>query len=445
VRRKLVLVVVDGLPARLLEQALDDRRLPVLSFLARNGSYGRAVSTFPSLTPVCLSSLATGAHGDVHGIPHLVWYHRGERRIVEYGSSFGAIRAAGTRRSLVDAVFEMSRTHLSAEAVTVFEALEGAGYTTAAVNFTCYRGPTPHRATVPAIRRTAYGPTRFFFFNLFESDRTGAPLAVRRRARGTVDAYAAAVGRWLITRDGFDALVYYLSDFDFACHVAGPDGALQALERTDASIGALADAAGGLETLLERYDMVVCADHGQSRVDRATSLERRLRRDDRVLLTASNRAAMVYRLPGCRVDARTLAAGFDDEEAAEVVLFLEDGVAVARREGAELAFAPERGGWRLAGDARVLDHPSALERSWAALHNRNAGDLLLSAAPGYEFLDLGGRHHAGGGSHGSLTADDSLVPVLTVGFDAPVSSITDVAPVVLSRFGVERPSYARAA
>ena len=55
------------------------------------------MTTFPSLTPVCLSSLATGAHPDVHGIPHLVWYHRAEGRFVEYGSSFGAIRAAGTR------------------------------------------------------------------------------------------------------------------------------------------------------------------------------------------------------------------------------------------------------------------------------------------------------------------------------------------------------------
>ena len=36
-----------------------------LSFLAANGSYRRGVSTFPSLTPVCLSSIATGAHPDV--------------------------------------------------------------------------------------------------------------------------------------------------------------------------------------------------------------------------------------------------------------------------------------------------------------------------------------------------------------------------------------------
>ena len=113
--------------------------------------------------------------------------------------------------------------------------------------------------------------------------------------------------------------------------------------------------------------------------------------------------------------------------------------------GEELRFARSDGGWELRGDAALLDHPNALERAWAALADPNAGDVLVSATPGWEFADLGGAHHAGGGSHGSLTAADSLVPLLTVGFEAPVASITDVAPAILERFGVEPPSYARLA
>ena len=58
----------------------------------RLGNYRRALSTFPSLTPVCASSIATGAHPDVHHIPHLVWYDRDERRLVEYGSSLRRAR-----------------------------------------------------------------------------------------------------------------------------------------------------------------------------------------------------------------------------------------------------------------------------------------------------------------------------------------------------------------
>ncbi len=142
--KKLILIVIDGLTPVAFEGAAEDDRMPALKFLAANGAYARGISTFPSLTPVCLSSIATGAHPDVHRIPHLVWYHRGERRIVEYGSSFAAVRAAGARQALLDAIFNMNEQHLGADAVTVFEALEDAGYTTAAINFTCYRGRNRH-------------------------------------------------------------------------------------------------------------------------------------------------------------------------------------------------------------------------------------------------------------------------------------------------------------
>jgi hypothetical protein len=161
-------------------------------------------------------------------------------------------------------------------------------------------------------------------------------------------------------------------------------------------------------------------------------------------VTASNRAAMVYRLPGCRADDRELAARLDAEPAVDVTLFLEDGEAVARRDGEEVRFAPQHDGWRTAGDRSLLDHPDAFARAWGALQNPNAGEVLVSAAAGFEFTDLGGDHHAAG-SHGSLVAGDSEVPVLALGFDADIRSITEIAPLVLARFGVEPPSYARLA
>jgi hypothetical protein len=69
--------------------------------------------------------------------------------------------------------------------------------------------------------------------------------------------------------------------------------------------------------------------------------------------------------------------------------------------------------------------------------------VILSAASGWEFADLGGRHHAGGGSHGSLTLGDSEVPMLTVGMGAPPESITGVAPAILDHLGIPLPPYAR--
>jgi len=440
--KKLILIVIDGLTPSMFEAAVDSGRAQVLALLAEQGSYRRAISTFPSLTPVCLSSIATGAHPDVHEIPHLVWYQRAERRLVEYGSSFAALRAAGFGRSLRNTILNMNRHHLGRRAVTIFEALEDAGLVSAAVNFTCYRGRTRHLATLPGVP-PAFGPRRFFFYNLFESDVTGAPLAVRDRAAGTIDAYAAAVGRWLVTRDGFDLLVFYLSDFDFASHALGPDEAHEALTRSDAAIGALIDAAGGLDEFLDRYAVILCSDHGQTRVDRSVRLEDPFGRLDAVVITASNRAGMVYRLDGCREDARALALRLDGFDAAEVVLFREGQEAIARREGAEVRFAPGETGWMVSGDESVLDHPDAFERAWAALANPNAGDLIVSAALGFEFSDLAGRHHAGGGSHGSLATGDSEVPMLTLGLERSPERITEIAPLALAQFGIEPPAYAR--
>jgi hypothetical protein len=459
--KKLVLTVIDGLTPSALERGIERGRLPALARLVELGSYTHGISTFPSVTPVCLSTIATGVPPSVHGIPHLTWYCEAERRLVEYGSSLAAVRAAGFRETLRDSVVAMSAEHLAAGASTVFERLEDAGLVTGAVNFTCYRGRHRHRIRVPGLAsrnrwlESVAGPRRFFFFNLYESDETGAPLAVRSRTAGSVDAYAAAVGRWLVTRDGFDFLVYYLPDYDYASHAAGPDAAGDALERSDRCVRELVDAAGGLDAFLDRYALLLCADHGQTRVDRVARLETRYR-DLRLLsprrpapaqcdlaVAASNRAGMIYRLPGCELDARALAERLDGEPSVDVALFLEDGWAVARRDCEELRFTPNGGGFRSSGDPDVLDearYPDGLARAWHGVAGARAGDVVVSAADGWEFADIGGRDHLGGGSHGSLLAGDSIVPMLSHGLDGvglpPSPGITDLVPSVLAHFGV---------
>lgn len=400
--------MIDGLTPSMLE-ATDT---PALRFLLDHGNYRRAVSTFPSLTPVCLASIATGSHPDVHHIPHLVWWNREEQRLVEYGSSFGAMWAAGLGQGLRDTIVNLNKRHLAAEVKTVYEALEDEGLTTAAINITTYRGRNRHSSAIPGLP-PVNGPKRFFFYSIYESDKTGAPIAWLNRGGGSIDAYAASIGRWLVTRDGFDLLVFYLPDYDYASHAQGPDAAHEALGRSDAAIAALMDAAGGQDEFLERYAVIVCSDHGQTHVEQSASLA-----VEGARVTASNRAAMLY-----GADPRALAESLDAEPSVGVALFLEDGEVVARRGGDE--------------DLALLDaYPDGRVRAEAALRNPNAGEVLLSAAPGWEFADLGGGDHAGGGSHGSLEASDSEVPMLTVGLGEPPSSITGIKGLVLRHFGV---------
>ena len=128
---------------------------------------------------------------------------------------------------------------------------------------------------------------------------------------------------------------------------------------------------------------------------------------------------MVYRLTVPRASVPELAAparrasrrstGSLFREGAEAVL-------LRARRGAPL---PAGRGRRL-GDIgrrrRCSVSPNGFERALGGAREPERGrGARLAAAEGYEFADIGGRHHAGGGSHGSLVAGDSEVPMLTVG------------------------------
>jgi hypothetical protein len=110
------------------------------------------------------------------------------------------------------------------------------------------------------------------------------------------------------------------------------------------------------------------------------------------------------------------------------------GTAFAADGIGELRFSPGgdlrdlRGGtWAVEGDERALQldttdgrvvsatYPNPLERLWSALVCSTSGDLLVSATPGYEFVDWGGFDHVGGGSHGSLHRGDSLGTLIFCG------------------------------
>jgi hypothetical protein len=176
---------------------------------------------------------------------------------------------------------------------------------------------------------------------------------------------------------------------------------------------------------------------------------------------------MIYALDPDRRDAivaRSIEAT-GELDGVDLVMWLNGPAreeAAVRSDAGELRFAPggeledERGGrWSVDGELSVLDlrvesgrvtseeYPDALERSWSALGCANAGDVLLSAAPGYEFVDWGGADHVGGGSHGSLHRSDSLGALLWCGTGPETRvgsdrwSLLDVAPMVREHFGLE--------
>ena len=86
----------------------------------------------------------------------------------------------------------------------------------------------------------------------------------------------------------------------------------------------------------------------------------------------------------------------------------------------------------------IVDHVGG-ETSW--LYGLTGGNhFFVSAAEGWELADIGGRDHRGGGSHGSLLAGDSIVPMLALGLEgaglSPRPGIAELVPAALAHFGL---------
>jgi hypothetical protein len=477
VAKKLVLAVVDAMhPVKLLE-AIDSGEAPTFGALLERGRFvENCVSSFPSVTPVACSEMLTGVGPGEHGVMGMNWYHRVERRYIEYGSSFEATRTFGLFRAMYDLVYNMNLDHLSWEAQTVFERLGDAGVRTATTPFLIYRGRKRHELGLEGLARRAlavanfrhavWAPDEFFYGDLYASRPTGCTSNLGRP--GTRDQYSACVGEELVREAAYDFLLFALPDNDFHSHRHGPEAQNESIAKADVNFARIVEAAGGLDDFLDDHAVILTSDHAQTEVEHGLPLAEELARDWRVLepnadrpeeaeiaVSPTSRAGAVYILgngPGHgaahnKVRDRLLGlAGVDlvtwlaDPDGAPVVrsgvgIDTSSGAeAVVARDGHELRFRPggslrdRRGAeWTVSGDAEALEaevgggrfdsetYPDALSRLWSALTSPHAGDVLISAADGHECVDWGGISHTGGGSHGALSRGDSLSPLLFVG------------------------------
>jgi hypothetical protein len=481
--RKVVLAVVDAMKPEALQRAVAEGRAPTLGALMEHGrDVPDCVSTFPSLTPVAAATITTGAGPDGHHIPSTNWYHRGEERYVEYGSSFQASRAFGFVRQLYDTVYNLNMAHLSRDRRTVFEHLDDAGLRTASTTYLIYRGRTRHRfadeGIFPRIARAiqfdhaVWGPRELFYADLFSSRPTGCP-PTRLATPGLRDRHAGCVGAHLVEHELFDFLLLSLPDNDSWSHRRGPWAQVESLPAVDRELARVVAAGGGLDAFLDRHALVVMSDHSQGLVDDRIALDaaleewRVLRPADpqperaRVAVSPVGRFGAVYVLDREEREgaAPRLAGLLGAVDGVDLAVRLEGEEAVVLGRAGELRFAPggelqDRRGrsWGVEGpldvlglvvrDGRVTSrrYPDALGRLWSALACPTSGDVLLSAEPGYEFVDWGGADQVGGGSHGSLHREDSLGALLIAGLDTGaepgVWAVGDVLPLVLRHFGL---------
>jgi hypothetical protein len=485
--KKLVLTYVDSLRTDMLERAVREGRAPTFGALLERGVLiGDCVSSFPSVTPVACAEMVTGVAADRHWISGMNWYHRLERRYVEYGSSLEATRTVGVFRALYDLVYNMNLAHLSPEVETLFERLDDAGLRTACTPFLIYRGRHRHQVSLEGLLRRAvettrlkfrhhtWGPGELFYGDLYASREVPCKST---SIPGSRDGYSACCAAELERAGDYDFLLFSLPDNDNYSHRNGPEASVESIAKADHCFSKLVEAGGGLESFLADHALILLADHAQTPVCRGLPLADLLARewtvlapsDDRpelaqLAVSPTGRAAHIYLLPGEgeRAELRDVGRRLGETEGVDLVCRLEAGrTAVVERGGKQLRFRPGnaladlRGArWDLEGDLSVLEaaiederirsdeYPDPLARVFAALSAPHAGDLVVSLAPGYEAVDWGGVSHAGGGSHGSLHRGDSLGPLLFVGCgpddpeERPQWALRDVAPVVLEHFGL---------
>jgi hypothetical protein len=515
--KKLVLAYVDSLRTDMLKRAIKEGRAPTFGRLVKRGVLVEdCVSSFPSVTPVASAEMVTGVAGDRHWISGMNWYHRVERRYVEYGSSLEASRAFGIFRSLHDLIYNMNLSHLNPGIETVFETLDDMEVRTAATPFLIYRGRYRHQVTlqgltgkvvesgIVGIDYGTWGPKELFYGDIYAS----MPVPCKPSSvPGRRDQYSACCAAELVARNRFDFMLLSFPDNDNYSHRHGPTESVTSIERADLCMAEVIRAAGGMDGFLADHALILLADHAHTDVEKPLEIIDGMARrfdvlrasEDRpgvaeVAVSPTSRAAHIYILeeqdnPVRHRRVREQAASI---EGVELLSWLErpDGTPLVRkgpghggeenlvvaveRDGRQLRFTPavpaagsqpregkrtevveDRRGrkWSIEGDPEALEaavagglietpvYPDALGRLYSAMLAPHSGDLMVSAALGYECLDWGGAAHVGGGSHGSLRREDSEGPLLFVGCgpDSPDErrqwALQDVAPIIRQHFG----------
>ena len=440
----------------MLQRAVASGRAPALAAVLERGTSTEACASFPSVTPVCAASIATGTRNDRHHIPSMNWFHRAEDRYVEYGSSFSAARRFGVVQQLTDTVFNMNAEHLPADCETVFESLDDVDVRTAGTTYLMYRGRHEHELVARHARSRAWPPRSCAgrsWARASSSTPTSSPAATPAAAassacRACATSTRAASAPTSSSTTSSTSCCFSLPDNDTHSHKRGPHAQVAVdRRRPTASSSACSTPAAARSAFLDEHAVIVMADHSHAAVERGIDLldafdglarpaaERRpaRRRRARGLPGAARGDGLRARAPRRASDAA--CRGWSPRARALEGVDLVDvaptpAARAVDRVGARPSCASPRRRrratraarrWIVDGDLGVLgardrataccarrDYPDALARAWAALTCPTSGDVLLSASPGYEFADWGGVDHVGGGSHGSLHRSDSL-------------------------------------
>jgi hypothetical protein len=367
---------------------------------------------------------------------------------------------------MVDSLMAQAIDQGIPEIPTIYEELNQQGLKTGSINGLIYRGTIDHTLSIPIwIQKPTTLPKEiavkgpdFLALGSLANPLEGIknlPDGLTRRM-GLNNQYAFEAVKYLIHANKLpDFLYVYLPDIDRNMHEEGPTG-LQGVKEIDLQLKSLLQAFGSPEEALNKAIFIIIGDSGMTQILPAQDnpiidlssmfKEYKVLRpgeavtDETELIFAVNETmAYIYKL-NTDMSLKDIAHLLAADPRIDFVSWRDNEWihAVQGKTAKELKF--KRNGkiidtyqqkWMVEQDLEVLDlkvnnsnltlnygqYPDVLQRLSGALLSHKGEFLVVTAKPGYELADRSSPMHEGGGGHGSLRQEESLVPLIISGTD----------------------------
>ncbi|MDT3424850.1 putative AlkP superfamily pyrophosphatase or phosphodiesterase [Paenibacillus forsythiae] len=463
--KPIVVIIIDSLMDKPLQEAMKQGRAPALKYLVDHGRYTpEVVSSFPTMSVTIDSTLLTGVYADKHHVPGLVWYSDGERRMVFYGNGPKEALKIDQLQVLTDSVYQMNQVQLSKRVKTIHEELADAGKHSASINAIIYRGRTQRDLRVPrAMANTSRLPDHYkitapelFSLAAFAHLNPDNSLHTALWEKyGMNDKFTARDIAFLVKHGKLpEVTIGYFPGNDSVHHRKGSN-ALKGIERADRALQHVLGAFGSWDEAVSNATWIILGDSAQSDVlgdrdefkvellpllngYRIAKLGRPVGQDDQVVVAANERMAYIYAIsPDLKLSE--LVKKLQAEDKLDIIAVKQDHSVLLTGGGKGnnvLTYRP--GGpfldeygqkWSLSGAPDLADislhghrinygqYPDVLARLYGALHSHEGRFVVVTVKPGYELAGESSPAHRGGGAHGSLHEADSIVPLIVTGTD----------------------------
>ncbi|MGN7469743.1 alkaline phosphatase family protein [Brevibacillus sp. SAFN-007a] len=468
--KPVVLILIDSLMDKPLQEAIRQGRAPALAFLREKGHYfPRVVSSFPTMSVTIDSTLLTGTYADQHHVPGLSWYSEQEKRMVYYGYGPKEAMKIDQPQVLLDAIQQLNQSQLNPQVQTIHEALAEQGKDSASINAIVWRGKTEHTLQIPHLIEIAAqlpeelrvtGPKLLSYAAFAQLDPNQKRHTRIWRKYGMNDEFSAQETAFLIAHDRLPPLtITYLPENDMEVHGKGPL-TMEGIEHADKALQTILDAFGSWDQAVEQVRWIVMGDSAQNAVQderqaatidlpgllapyRIAPISRPPQTSDQIVIAANERMAYVYALDP-QLPLSAVAAQLQREPRLDVIARKDGQSIVITAGGSNKRVTYKPGGplqdeygqtWTVTGDPKVLDmtvskkrltygkYPDALARLYGAMNSHPGRYIIATVQPGYELMAESSPMHLGGGAHGSLHEADSLVPLLVTGTDSRPKSL----------------------